>query len=177
MKGTNIIKNPFKRNFKNSEEYVSYIAPKIFGKKLKQIVRNKNHTYYIVNNFDDGVMNAEFLLEHIILHEEIDIIDVPRNIRLEKSSYFIMAMRVSRSDFKKRFEYLKMYCDDLIQFDKIKLNCSKDKWYDVFAVYTSEALKQCLIGRPDITVELRNDFMDFLFNLPQEIRNQICVII
>lgn len=45
-------------------------------------------------------------------------------------------------------------------------SAKRREWYDIFASYTYETLRQCLLGCSDITVEFRNDFMEFLFNLP-----------
>lgn len=167
------MKNFSKPYFKNSAEYATFIAPEFLGEKLERIEKGPHDTYFIFNEEDimyGNSCNAKSLIEDAILSNFVDISKVPSNIRIEEKNYFIMAMRLSRYDFAKRFSYLKIYLDDIMNLDVDEH--SKNDWYDVFIAYTDETLQQCIAESSDMTEDLRYKFMDFVLNLPYEIRKK-----
>lgn len=165
---------PCRKKFKSSREYATYIARKFFCDKLDRIEKGASDTYFIFKEKDiiygNNSCNAKSLIEYAILNNFVDISDMPRNLRIEEKSYFIMAMRQSRYNFEKRFAYLKLYLDDIMSLDESEY--SKKKWFDVFCVYTDEALHQCVAESLEMTQELRYEFIDFVLNLPYEIRKK-----
>lgn len=148
-----------------------YINDAILKNSLNDIERIVDIDMYILKNAE--TKDSYTLFSDLILHGQVDIKDIPRNVRLMKCHFFSSAMKSSCDDFNKSVKCLKLYYDDLTQLSKYESESNKDTWYNIFASYTSKTLKQCIVGREDITLELKNDLMDFLFNLPQEIRNQI----
>ncbi len=161
-----------KSYFKNSAEYATFIAPKVLNNRLEKVVKGVDNTYFILKEdvCGEDCINAKSLIDYAILYCHVDIHDIPRNIRIEETSYFIMVMRISRYDFAKRFSYLKLYLDDIMSLDVNEY--SKNKWYDVFSAYTDETLQQCIAESLEMTQDLRYKFMDFILNLPYEIRKK-----